>query len=453
MGNDTALSTDDLPSDVYYFAQLTPTNHGGVVWVVCIISLTYALLCSGVRFVLRRGMYGFDDAALLVSTLACIVQHTFVIIALGNGLGHSSLVAQPKHEETLTNPQSTYTRLVIFFVVHYMAKVSLTLFTRRLFHGQERYNQLICDMLLVTNLVFGVASVLLLSLDCQSGWYFRTADLCPKLHARWIVIKIFDVTSELALILVPIILICRILLNPKHKAIIISTFAARLPVIAFTILHLHYLAITMIEGRDRGIAVVQPVVWLQVTLLWSMVTASLPSFRPLVSPFNTVMEDSSVRSESAYTGAVLLMGSDKDKTGKPPATLPVSGASRLSQLEPVASVASQRSQFKGYNETVIQGPRKKLFRLSKKEDDIELGTIQHITDFAITYEQATRPSRWSKIWRESGSTLVEDGPVSVGTVTRTEETPPSRRRSTYTFVDEADLDIEVQQSPNDIPPK
>jgi hypothetical protein len=90
MGNLTALTTDNLPPDVHYFSQLTATNHAGIVWVVCIISLTYALLCSSVRFILRRGMYSFDDAAILVSTLACIVQHTFVFIALEHGLGRSS---------------------------------------------------------------------------------------------------------------------------------------------------------------------------------------------------------------------------------------------------------------------------------------------------------------------------------------------------------------------------
>jgi hypothetical protein len=62
-----------------------------------------------------------------------------------------------------------------------MAKVSLTLFTRRLFHGQERFNQIICDILLAMDLVFGVTSILLLSVDCQSGWYFRSKDLCPEL--------------------------------------------------------------------------------------------------------------------------------------------------------------------------------------------------------------------------------------------------------------------------------
>ena len=103
MGNLTALSTDNLPPDVHFFSQLTATDHAGVVWVVCIISLTYALLCSSVRFTLRRGMYGFDDAALLVSTLACIVQHAFVYHALENGLGRSSHTINPKHREVLTN--------------------------------------------------------------------------------------------------------------------------------------------------------------------------------------------------------------------------------------------------------------------------------------------------------------------------------------------------------------
>jgi hypothetical protein len=103
MGNLTALTTDNLPPDVHYFSQLTATNHAGIVWVVCIISLTYALLCSSVRFILRRGMYSFDDAAILVSTLACIVQHTFVFIALEHGLGRSSSTIDPKDRELLTN--------------------------------------------------------------------------------------------------------------------------------------------------------------------------------------------------------------------------------------------------------------------------------------------------------------------------------------------------------------
>jgi hypothetical protein len=103
MGNLTALATDNLSPDVHYFAQLTTTNHAGIIWVVCIISLTYALLCSSVRFILRRGMYSFDDAAILVSSLACIGQHAFLFTALGNGLGLSSGLINPKHRETLTN--------------------------------------------------------------------------------------------------------------------------------------------------------------------------------------------------------------------------------------------------------------------------------------------------------------------------------------------------------------
>ena len=116
------------------------------------------------------------------------------------------------------------------------------------------------------------------------------------------------------------------------------------------------------------------------------------------------------------------MGCDKERVAELPATLPEFRASRLSQLEPVVSIRGQQANVKDHNETTIQGPKKKLFRLSKKEEDIEFGTIQHSTDFEVTYEQATKPSRWSKVWRESGSTMVEDTPVSVKTVTRSDET-------------------------------
>lgn len=106
MGDLTALSTGDLPSDVYYFARLTPTDHSGVVWAVATISLTYALICSGVRFTLRRGMYGFDDAALLISTLACVVQHAFIFAALKYGLGNSEYDPGHPHKETLSDVSS-----------------------------------------------------------------------------------------------------------------------------------------------------------------------------------------------------------------------------------------------------------------------------------------------------------------------------------------------------------
>ncbi|KAG9654865.1 hypothetical protein KCU64_g6926, partial [Aureobasidium melanogenum] len=417
MSNHSVLSRDGLPPDVYYFSQLTSTDHAGIIYVVCIVSLTYAILCSSVRFVLRRGMYSFDDAALLVSTLACIVQHTFVFVALHNCLGNSSSILRPLHQEILNN--SSYTRLVLFFVVIYLAKISLTLFTRRLFYGQEQFNRIICDIIVVINIIFLIVSILLISIDCHTGWYFKAKDLCPGLQGRWVTIKTLDVLSELAIVIVPIVLICRILLNPKHKAVIIGTFAARLPVIAFTIVHLYYLDQSLNNTHDRGIAIVQPVVWLQVTLLWSMVTASLPSFRPLVSPFDTVMEDSPDRSDPGSNGAVLIMGSDKE--GKP-ATLPVSNSSKLPPLELVTSAGSQKGAFRGCNETTVEGPKKKLFRLSKKEDDIELGVIQHISSVEISYEEATKPSRWSKVWRESSSTMSEEMPASVRTVTRSEET-------------------------------
>ncbi|KAG9564657.1 hypothetical protein KCU71_g3613, partial [Aureobasidium melanogenum] len=441
MSNHSVLSRDALPPDVYYFSQLTPTDHAGVVYVVCIVSLTYAILCSSVRFVLRRGMYSFDDAALLVSTLACIVQHTFVFVALHNSLGNSSSILRPLHQEILNN--SSYTRLVLFFVVIYLAKISLTLFTRRLFYGQERFNRIICDTMVAINIVFLVVSILLISIDCHAGWYFKAKDLCPGLQGRWITIKTLDVLSELAIVIVPIVLICRILLNSKHKVVIIGTFAARLPVIAFTMLHFYYLDQSLNNTHDRGIAIVQPVVWLQVTLLWSMVTASLPSFRPLVSPFDTVMEDSPDRSDPGSNGAVLIMGSDKE--GNPPATLTVSNPSKLPRLGLVTSAGSQQGTFRGFNETIVEGPKKKLFRLSKKEDDIELGVIQHISSVEISYEEATKPNRWSKVWRESSSTMSEEMPASVTTVTRSEETPPSRRRSTYAFVDEANVYDEIQR--------
>jgi hypothetical protein len=217
---------------------------------------------------------------------------------------------------------------------------------------------------------------------------------------------------ELALVFVPILLICKILINKQHKLIIIGTFAARLPVVCFTIGHYIYLRKSMQSLENRGIALVQPVVWLQVTLLWSMTTASLPSFRPLVSPFNTVMEESSNRGSSGFITTAPTMGSAGEKLNSAAAlatfdTIAASSQTHLSQLETVATAESFRADFKGHSETIIQGPKRKFFRRSKKPEDIELGCIRHTQDFEVTYEQVSTPSRWSRAWQ-----AVVEGEVS-----------------------------------------
>lgn len=229
---------------------------------------------------------------------------------------------------------------------------------------------------------------------------------------RWVAIKALDVLTEVALVLVPIILILKILINQKHKLVIISTYAARLPVIAFTIVHYYYLQESIHSSSDnRSIALVQPVVWLQITLLWSMVTASLPSFRPLISPFDTVMEDSTDRPDPALRGSALLMGSDKRMSAEAlPTWATISETqTQLSRLDTTTSTANWRADFKGHTETTIQGPSRSLFRFSKREVDIELGTIRHEKDFEVKYEKAAKSHRWSFAFRAHSQQEAMDG--------------------------------------------
>lgn len=230
---------------------------------------------------------------------------------------------------------------------------------------------------------------------------------------RWIAIKVLDVATELALVIMPIILICRILLNKKQKMIIVGTYCARLPVIAFTLIHFYELCKSMNSATPRSVAVVWPMSWLQVTLLWSMVTASLPSFKPLVTPFDTVMEESSGQSDPALSGAILVMGAESKVNhfgGVATLDTVATSTTRLTQLEQVET-SNWRPDLKGHTETVIEGPKRKLFRTRDREEDIELGAIYHDRQFEVSYEVVRKPSVWDRVWCGAASSYTEEGPA------------------------------------------
>jgi hypothetical protein len=59
-------SAQVFPESGNRFAEVSPDDHRGYVWVAALLSLVYAFLVLGVRAILKHRRYSLDDAVLVV---------------------------------------------------------------------------------------------------------------------------------------------------------------------------------------------------------------------------------------------------------------------------------------------------------------------------------------------------------------------------------------------------
>lgn len=58
---------EPVPGD--RFAEITPDDHAGSIWIASILCLIYSILTLALRGHLRRKVYGWDDCLALVATV------------------------------------------------------------------------------------------------------------------------------------------------------------------------------------------------------------------------------------------------------------------------------------------------------------------------------------------------------------------------------------------------
>ncbi|KAI4734649.1 hypothetical protein E4T50_14837 [Aureobasidium sp. EXF-12298] len=308
--NLTTVNGAPLPPGTYYFARISDTDHAGYVWIVALLSLIYPFGTLLVRLNVRWGLYGSDDWALLIATIVAACQHIPVFIGLNAGFGQSSRVLEqgkiPSIDEAL------YAAEVLFILAHTLSKVSLALFVRRLFTHNRTLNAILCWSLLGMTIAWGVVSLFVLFINCSPHHFFSsTAARCPSYIDRWRAVTVFDIITEAALMIVPSYLVSGVMIGAHAKLLVMTAFASRLAVVGFSAEHLRRLSLT-VGAEDKGFSFIAPAIWIQIWLAWSLVSASIPSFRSFMKPFDNISiaktDDSHSASRSELNGAYLMMG-------------------------------------------------------------------------------------------------------------------------------------------------
>ncbi|THZ76048.1 hypothetical protein D6C85_02512 [Aureobasidium pullulans] len=307
--NLTTVNGAPLPPGTYYFSRITDTDHAGYVWIVALLSLIYPFGTLLVRLNVRWGLYGADDWALVAATLAAVCQHIPIFVGLKAGFGKSSKVLE--QGQTASIDDSIYAAEVLFIFAYTLSKVSLALFVRRLFTHNRRLNTALCWSLLGITVAWGVVALFVLLINCSPHHFFSKRNTCPSYITRWRAVTTFDIITEAALMIVPSYLVSGVMLGSRPKMLVMTAFAFRLAVVGFSITHLRRLSRT-VDAEDKGFSFISPAIWIQIWLAWSLVSASIPSFRAFMNPFDNISvaktDDSHSASRSELNGAYLMMG-------------------------------------------------------------------------------------------------------------------------------------------------
>lgn len=96
--------------------------------------------------------------------------------------------------------------------------------------------------------------------------------------------------SEVLLVIVPLVLVLKVLIERSAKITVTTIFAFRLMDVVFAALNLSQISMFR-DGKGYGADLVLPFIWTETELFWSIVSASLPCLKTFMRPFDKVDEE------------------------------------------------------------------------------------------------------------------------------------------------------------------
>ncbi|KIY03305.1 uncharacterized protein Z520_01772 [Fonsecaea multimorphosa CBS 102226] len=269
------------------FATVTDDDYGGVVWTVSILCGIYSILTMALRGYIKRRTWGPDDWLAGAATLMSLAQYIAVWVSTSKGLGRS-------YKHLTASQVSTIGRAVlageIFFIISLtLAKASVTLLIRRLFSINMRKRSLVCDILLGICAVWGLASILIIAIDCPLlSLMGYQGQFCANFVPRWEAIGILDALTEVAMVAMVLALLWGLKMKPGRKTQIVAAFAFRLGIISFAAVHV-WDQRNFTVRPNTGVRLAAPIVFQQIELCYSLLSCTIPNLKSFLLNFDTTI--------------------------------------------------------------------------------------------------------------------------------------------------------------------
>ncbi|KAA6408205.1 MAG: hypothetical protein FRX48_07947 [Lasallia pustulata] len=284
----SALATTNVPLPPLFV--ISSTNLSGLIILITSLLLGFVLLCFCARLYTRTYIAGpsmRDDHLLTAATVICVIESALVYIQVSKGFGKSKTLLQDSGFASIEAFGYAADLLYVFGLV--LSKFSVSFLFLRL--SPNRGHSRAAWAAFAGSAVWAFLALFLRTIRCNPGRsWSRPGTHCTGVFMRWEIICAFDVVTEAVLFGIAFYLVANLQTSLRSKATVVLVFGVRLPVIAASIVRLHYIKRTLYSS-DPTLLGAYVAVWTQVELDYGVMAGTLSCLGPFVSPFSTSLQE------------------------------------------------------------------------------------------------------------------------------------------------------------------
>lgn len=271
---------------------ISESDHGGYVIIASWTMMCYMVITVIVRLARMATIrsWSMDDNVIAGASAFGLVQCGLLHKAVLAGLGRRQADLLDFQLDAYNKYMYAYQIFFIFTIC--FSKMSLLLFIIRLTpnHATIKAGRILMGVVTV----WGIATVFALAFQCSlpQPWNV-TSGTCNNQGALYFVTAILDVITDLAITMLPIIMMWNIQIQRSKKVTVMAVFLCRLVVCFAEIPRMIYLA-RYLQSSDKTWGNVNLSIWTQAVTHLSIITACIPCLQHFLASmrsgvFNTAL--------------------------------------------------------------------------------------------------------------------------------------------------------------------
>ncbi|KAI2950778.1 hypothetical protein CBS147322_5282 [Aspergillus niger] len=259
---------------------ITPYDRGPAITIVAFVFFFVTLIIVAVK--LGTALYSktvllSTDAPLWIALIVAFIQSLLTQFAVDHGLGkHSSSLSTADFSKY---NKLTYAAQLLLIPVLSLSKVSTCRLIHRLTPGQRIRRANMITMIAVG--LWTVFALFATALQCRPHWEYLPSHCAGKGAVNYPIILI-NIVTDLALVVIPLIMIWSVQMTLQKRLQIIASFSSRLVLVAVSITELVYLPIYL-QSSDPTWTIVDVDICNELTMYLSIIAACMPSVYRILS--------------------------------------------------------------------------------------------------------------------------------------------------------------------------
>lgn len=269
------------------FAIVSETDYGAPILIAAILTLVFTFLVLIVRIaIVKWRRWDLDDLVLVFAKIVGLGQWISIFVAYHYGLGKSTSSVDPQDLPRVV--KYFFASRILLVIALCLSKCSLLLTIRALFTYDFKRQWWASNVAIAIICAWGAASALTISVDCSPNYIVLGQQNveCANHVTRLLAIFISEIMLECAIVIIPALFLISINMAWSEKILVIIAFAFRLPAVACITAYL-VTSIRFLSSNRTGVHIAATVIWQQVLLGYSLMSATIPMLRKFVQNFTT----------------------------------------------------------------------------------------------------------------------------------------------------------------------